>query len=253
VPVTLAAAKKGKHVLCEKPIALTAAEAKKLKSAPAGVIVAEAFMVRHHPQWMKARALARDGRLGTVRAIQCLFAYNNLNPNDIRNMADIGGGAVYDIGCYPIVTARYIFDAEPVRVMALIDRDPTFGTDRTTSAVIDFGEGRHLTFTVSTQATAYQRVHILGDKARLEVEIPFNATQGGAMMLYLDNGKKLGDASAKSIRLPKSDQYQLQAEAFGRAIRGKAPLEFGVDDAVLQARVLDAVFRSAKSNRWEKP
>ncbi len=253
VPMTLAAAKKGKHVLCEKPIALSAAEARKLKSVPAGVLIAEAFMVRHHPQWIRARAVARDGRLGTVRAIQCLFTYFNVDPNNVRNMADIGGGAAYDIGCYPIVGARYIYDVEPVRVMALIDRDPEFGTDRTTSAVIDFGEGRHLTFTVSTQATPYQRVHILGDKARLEVEIPFNAPQGGAMTLYLDDGKKLGDASAKSIRLPKADQYQIEAEAFGRAIRGQEPLEFGVDDAILQARVLDAVFRSEKSGRWEKP
>src|SRR5690606_15215121 len=114
----------------------------------------------------------------------------NVDPKNVRNMNDIGGGAAYDIGCYPIVTARFIFGAEPVRVMALIDRDPTFGTDRTTSAVIDFGEGRHLTFTTSTQATLYQRVNILGTKARVEVEIPFNAPQGGAMKIYLDDGKK---------------------------------------------------------------
>jgi predicted dehydrogenase len=253
VPVTLAAAAKGKHVLCEKPIALTAAEAKTLRSAPPGILIAEAFMVRHHPQWLKARALVRQGKLGTPLAIQSLFTYFNVDPNDIRNVAAMGGGAAYDIGCYPIVVARYIFGAEPVRVMALIDRDPKFATDRLTSALIDFGDGRHLTFTVSTQLTPYQRVNILGTKARLEVEIPFNAPQGGAMTLYLDNGKKLADASAKAIRIAKADQYQLEVEAFGRAIHGEEPLEFGIDDAVLQARVLDAVFRSEKSGRWEKP
>ncbi len=253
VPLTLAAAARGKHVLCEKPIALNAAEAKKLSSAPAGVLIAEAFMVRHHPQWKRARALVREGRLGTVRAIQSLFTYYNVDPNNVRNMADIGGGAAYDIGCYPIVVARYIFAAEPVRVAALIDRDPTFGTDRLTSALIDFGEGRHLTLTVSTQLTPYQRVNIMGTKARLEIEIPYNAPLGEATMIYLDNGKRLADCSARAIRIAKCDQYQLEAEAFGRAIRGEEQLEFGVDDAILQARVLDAVFKAAKSGRWETP
>jgi len=253
VPLSLAAAKKGKHVLCEKPIALSAAEAETLKSAPAGIIIAEAFMVRHHPQWQKARDLVRKGKLGEVRAIQALFSYYNVDPKNVRNMADIGGGAAYDIGCYPVVTARYIFGAEPVRVVSLIDRDPKFATDRTTSALIDFGEGRHLTFTTSTQATNYQRVNILGTKGRLSVHIPFNPPQGGAMRLYLDNGSELGDASAKPIKLDKADQYQLQGEAFSRAVRGKGKLEYGVDDAILQARVLDAIFRSEKSGNWETP
>ena len=253
VPITLAAAAKGKHVLCEKPIAMSAAEAEKLRSVPAGVLVAEAFMVRHHPQWQRARALVNEGKLGEVRAVQCLFSYFNVDPDDIRNRADVGGGAAYDIGCYPIVVARYIFGGEPVRVMALVDRDPAFATDRTTSALIDFGDGRHLTFTVSTQATPYQRVNILGTKARLEVVIPFNAPQGGATALRLDKGKKLGDLSASAIKIPKADQYKLQAEAFGRAIRGEEKLAFGVDDAILQARVIDAILRSELSGRWEKP
>ena len=253
VPLTLAAARKGKHVLCEKPIALTAAETEKLRSAPKGVLIAEAFMVRAHPQWIKARSLARKGKLGTLRAVQSIFSYYNVDPANVRNMADIGGGALYDIGCYPIVVARYIFGAEPVRVVSLIDRDPNFRTDRTASALIDFGEGRHLTFTTSTQATNYQRVDILGTKGRLEIEIPFNAPQGGAMRIYLDDGKKLASASAKPIKLAKADQYQLQGEIFSRAIRGKQKLEFGLDDAILQMRVIDAVFRSEKSGAWEKP
>jgi predicted dehydrogenase len=253
VPMTLAAAKKGKHVLCEKSIALTAAEARTLKKAPKGVLIAEAFMVRHHPQWSRAREMVRSGRIGTVRAIQSLFSYYNVDPNNIRNMADIGGGAMYDISCYPIATARYIFGGEPVRVMGLIDRDPKFHTDRTTSGLLDFGDGRQLTFTTSTQATPYQRVQILGTKGRLEIRIPFNAPLGEAMSIFLDDGKKLGDASAKAIKLPKADQYQLQAEAFSRAVQGKATFEFALDDAILQMRVIDALFRSEKSGRWEKP
>jgi predicted dehydrogenase len=251
VPLTLAAAKKGKHVLCEKPIALTAAEAETLRSAPAGVIIAEAFMVRVHPQWVKARELVRKGKLGRLVAIQSLFTYHNVDPDNVRNMADIGGGAAYDIGCYPIVVGRYIFGAEPVRVAAVIDRDPEFRTDRTTSAVIDFGEGRHLTFTVSTQATPYQRVNILGTGGRLEIQIPFNAPQGEAMKVFLDDGKKFADKSAKTIKLPKADQYQIEAEVFSRAVLGKEKLEFGVEDAIRQARVIDAIFRSEKSGTWE--
>jgi predicted dehydrogenase len=137
--------------------------------------------------------------------------------------------------------------------MGLIDRDPEFKTDRTTSALIDFGEGRVLTFTVSTQAVPYQRVNIFGTKARLEVEIPFNAPQGGAMKLRIDDGKKLGDASAKVIKIEKADQYQLEGEYFSRVVRGKEKLAYGIDDAIQQARILDAVFRSAKSGKWEKP
>ena len=253
VPLTLEAAARGKHVLCEKPIAMSADEAKLLAAAGRKVHIAEAFMVRHHPQWLKARDLAQSGKLGNLRAIQSLFSYYNVDPKNVRNMADIGGGAIYDIGCYPVVVSRFVFGAEPVRCMAVIDRDPKFKTDRLASAVVDFGKGRHLTFTVSTQATPYQRVHILGDKGRAEVEIPFNAPQGGAMKIYLDNGKQLADASAKAIKLPKADQYQLQGEHFSRVVRGKEKLVYGVADAIRQARVLDAIFRSAKSGHWEKP
>jgi predicted dehydrogenase len=253
VPLTLAAARKGKHVLCEKPIALTAAEAETLRSAPKGILIAEAFMVRAHPQWIKVRELVHKGRIGRLVAIQALFSYFNNDPKNVRNQADIGGGAAYDIGCYPIVIARYIFGGEPARIVSLIDRDPAFRTDRTASALIDFGEGRHLTFTTSTQAAPYQRVHILGTKGRIEVEIPFNAPQGEAMRIYLDDGRKLADGSAKKIAIRKADQYQLQAEVFSRAVRGEEALEFGLEDAVRQMRVIDALFRSEQSAAWEKP
>jgi predicted dehydrogenase len=240
-------------VLCEKPIAMTAAEAETLKGAPKGVLIAEAFMVRHHPQWIKARDLIRKGKIGTPRAVQVLFSYFNDDPENVRNMADIGGGAAYDIGCYAIVSGRYFFGAEPTRVVCAIDRDPVFRTDRSTSALVDFGEGRHLTFTVSTQSVPYQRVNILGTKGRIEIEIPFNAPQGAATKMYLDSGKKPGGAAAKTFKLPKADQYQLQAEAFSRAVQGKEKPEFGVADAIRQMRVIDAVFRSEKSGAWEKP
>jgi len=150
VPMTLAAARAGKHVLCEKPIGLTAGEAEALRGLPQGVLVAEAFMVRHHPQWQEVRRRAASGALGEVHAIQVFFSYFNVDPKDVRNQADIGGGALLDIGCYPGVVARYIFGAEPERAVALIERDPKFGTDRLTTGIVDFGNGRRLDFTVST-------------------------------------------------------------------------------------------------------
>lgn len=253
VPMTLAAAASGKHVLCEKPIALNAAEAKKLKSAPKGIHIAEAFMVRHHPQWIRAREIVRSGKLGSPRAAQVFFSYFNRQPNNIRNDAAIGGGALYDIGCYAIITGRYLFDAEPRRVVALIDRDPDFRTDRTTSALLDFGDGRHLTFTASTQTVAHQRASVLGTKGRLEIVIPYNPTADTATRIILDDGKKLGDVSAKPIRIAKSDQYQREVESFSRLVRGLEKLAYGIDDAILQMRIIDALFRSEKSGRWERP
>jgi len=251
VPLTLQAARAGKHVLCEKPIAITADEAAQLREVAGNVHIMEAFMVRFHLQWLRAREIVRSGDLGTLRSIQALFSYFNADPANIRNKADIGGGALYDIGCYPIVAGRFLFEAEPKRVIALIDRDPAFGTDRTSSALLDFGSGRHLDFTVSTQSVPYQRVHVSGTKKRLEIRIPFNAPPDEATTLYLDDGSQLGSASAVSETLPPCDQYTLQGDAFSRVVRGEVPPPYGVEDAVRNMRVIEALFRSEKSGRWE--
>lgn len=251
VPLTLAAARAGKHVLCEKPMALTAAEAAQLRDAPPGILIAEAFMVRHHPQWLAARDIVRSGEIGELRAVNMLFSYFNDDPANVRNQADIGGGALYDIGCYAVVSGRFLFEAEPARVVSLIDRDPAFRTDRLSSALADFGGGRHLAFTVSTQLVPYQRLQALGTKGRIEIQIPVNAPQGEAMRIFVDNGASLGDASARTIELPAADQYQLQGEAFSRAVRGLEPLAYGADDAVMNMRILDALYRSGETGGWE--
>ena len=251
VPLTLQAAAAGKHVLCEKPIALNAAEAEQLRAACGKVLIMEAFMVRFHPQWLRVRELVREGRIGTVRAVQMFFGYSNLDPANIRNMAQIGGGGLYDIGCYAIVAGRYFFEAEPKRGIALIDRDPGSGVDRLTSALVDFGGGRHLDFTVSTQCAPFQRLQICGSKGRIEIQIPVNAKQGAKTIIAIDDGSSLEGTGIVTETLPESDQYMLQGEAFSRAIRGEIELPYGVDDAIRNMRVIDALFRSERSNAWE--
>jgi predicted dehydrogenase len=254
VPWTIRALEAGKHVLCEKPIALDAAEARTLLAARdrSGLIVAEAFMVRYTPWWQRVRALVRDGRLGEVHAIQTAFTYFLDDPGNIRNMPGIGGGGLMDIGCYAIATARYIFEAEPLRVAGVIARDPAMGTDRLTSAILEFPEG-HLTFTCSTQLAPHQRVTVMGTKARVEVLIPFNAPPDAPCRITIDDGAALDGSGAVAEDFAVADQYTLQGDAVSRAILGEAPLEFPLEDAVANMRAIDAVFRAAETGRWETP
>ena len=254
---TLKAARAGKHVLCEKPFAMTAREAAQVKevagTGPGQVHIMEAFMVRFHPQWLRARELVRSGELGDLRTVQVAFSYDNQNADNIRNKPENGGGALYDIGCYAIVAGRFLFDAEPLRVISLIERDPAFQTDRLTSALLDFGQGRRLDFTVSTQSASFQRVQAIGTKKRLEIEIPFNAPPGEAMRLFVDDGQVLGGRAAVVETVAACDQYTLQGNAFSRAIRGEIPLPYGLEDAMCNMRTLDALFASEKSGGWETP
>ena len=252
VPLTLQAAAAGKHVLCEKPIALTVEEASQLRSAAGKVHIMEAFMVRFHPQWLRARELVRAGKIGELRAVQMFFSYYNDDPTNIRNQSDIGGGALYDIGCYGIVTGRFLFETEPRRAVALVDRDPMFRTDRTTTALVDFGQGRQLSFTVSTQCVLYQRVQIVGTRGRIEIQIPFNAPQGEATRIFIDNGSALDGKNIATEVIARCDQYTLECETFSRAVRGEIPLPYGFEDALMNMRVIDALFRSEKSGRFEE-
>ena len=253
VPISIEAAAAGKHVLCEKPIALTAAEAEKLIEARdrAGVLIQEAFMVRYHPQWRRTRELVRAGRIGELRVVQGSFSYMNVDPSNVRNQAGIGGGGLYDIGVYPIVAARFLFEAEPTRVAAQIERDPGFRTDRLTSALLAFPTGQAL-FVCSTQLVPYQRMQIFGTQGRIEIEIPFNAPPDRPCRIFLDDGSQLGDAAAETITFDVINQYTLQGDAFAKAIREGTPLEFPLEDAISNMAVIDALFRSAESGRWER-
>jgi predicted dehydrogenase len=242
----------GKHVLCEKPIGLDAKEAAGIIAArdKSGKLVAEAFMVRHHPQWRRAREIVRSGAIGEVGAIQTLFAYRLLDPENVRNRPP-GGGGLYDIGCYAISTARYIFGAEPQRVAAAIDFDPDFRTDRLASAILEFPGGRHLNFSVATQLAGAQRVTIAGTAGRIEVMIPFNAPPDRPTEIVVDSGADLVGGGARREEFAVCDQYTLQGDAFARAVRGEGALEFPLEDAVANMKCIDACFRAAKSGRWE--
>lgn len=251
VALTLAAARAGKHVLCEKPFAMNAAEAEALREVAGQVHIMEAFMVRFHPQWLRAREIVRSGALGELRTVQVFFSYFNRQPGNIRNRPEVGGGALYDIGCYAVVAGRFLFECEPLRVMALIDRDPDFQTDRTVTAIADFGGGRRLDFTVSTQSVPYQRVQAIGTQRRLELEIPFNAPLGGSTRIFVDDASQPGGASAIAETLPPCNMYTLQGDAFSQAVRGDIPLPYGLIDALCNMRIIDALFKSGRSGQWE--
>ncbi|MGA2043998.1 MAG: Gfo/Idh/MocA family oxidoreductase [Roseiarcus sp.] len=252
VPWTIRALEAGKHVLCEKPIALNAEEADTLLDARArsGKLVAEAFMVRFHPQWRRAREIALSGEIGAPTAIQTFFSYRLLDPANIRNKPP-GGGALYDIGCYAILTARHIFGAEPVRIAATMDIDPAMGTDRLVGALAEFPGGRQLSFACATQTSPHQRVTIAGDKGRIEIAVPFNAPPDRPTAITIDTGADLFGGGARREEFPVCDQYTLQGDAFARAAFGEANWDYPLEDAIANMRAIDAVFRAAKSGRWE--
>lgn len=250
VPLTLEAAAAGKHVLCEKPIALNAADAERLRAAPRDRLIAEAFMVRCHPQWHRAREIVRSGELGEIRAVRAVFSYFLDDPQNVRNIADIGGGGILDIGCYPVVGARFLLDAEPRRVVSLVDRDPAFGTDRLASVIADFGDGRHLSFVCSTQAVGHQSIEVIGSKGRVEIVIPFNAPPDQATAILVDKGWSFDGSLARREIIAPCDQYTEEAEAFALAVLGEHELPYGIEDAIQQMRILDAIFASERSGGW---
>jgi predicted dehydrogenase len=254
VPWTIKAANAGKHVLCEKPISLTVAEAEKLLEvrAQTGVKIGEAFMVRLHPQWIRLRELLDEGRIGELRSVAGFFSYFNVNPQNIRNKVDAGGGALMDIGCYLVQASRYAFAQEPTRVVASIDRDPAMHTDRLTSAILEFPDGQSV-FTCSTQLVPYQRIHFLGSKGRIELEIPVNVPPDRATRLLIDSGADLFGGGITTETFAVCDQYTLQGDAFSRAILDDTEVPVPIEDAIKNMAVIEAIFRSGKSGRWEQP
>lgn len=244
---TKEAAAAGKHVLCEKPLAITSADARAMIVAcdEAGVKLMEAFMYRLHPLWGKARRMVADGVIGDLLAVQSFFSYRNLDPDDIRNILTAGGGALYDIGCYPVNVARMMFASEPTDVKASIRRDESFGTDVLTSAILDF-DGRHATFTCSTQLEDAQRVDLVGTRGRLVVEIPFNIpSDRPGRILHITGGEPPASPGLETHEVAAADQYAVQADAFSRAIRDDEPVPIGAEDAVANLEVIERIFADA--------
>ena len=252
VPWTVRAMEAGKHVLCEKPAAPNAAEAEALVAARerTGRQVQEAFMVRHHPQWLRARALLRAGRIGRVRAVQAVFAYDNPDPANIRNRRETGGGGLYDIGCYPTVISRFVFEAEPVRAMALTELDPAFGTDRLATAIFAFPGGQ-ASFVCSTQAARHQSLVVLGAEGWLRVAFPFVMEPDRACRLEIGGGAFPGPVAEDTIDIAPADHYALQGEAFSDCVLQGRAAPWPIEDAVANMRALDALFASARSGGWQ--
>jgi predicted dehydrogenase len=254
VPWTIRAAEAGKHVLCEKPLSLTAREAETLLAVRArtGVKIGEAFMIRSYPQWLRVRELLDEERIGTLRSIMGIFSYFNINPANIRNQVNSGGGALMDIGCYLVHASRYAFAQEPRRVVALIDRDPQMHIDRLTSAILDFDGGQSI-FTCSTQLVPYQRIHFLGTKGRIEIEIPFNAPKDRPTRIFIDDGGELFGSGITTESFPVLDQYTLQGDAFSKAVLEGGEVPVPVEDAIKNMAIIDAIFDSAVSGEWKPP
>jgi predicted dehydrogenase len=252
VPWTIKAAEAGKHVLCEKPISMTVAEAETLLAARArtGVKIGEAFMVRSHPQWIRLRQLLDEKRIGELRSVLGFFSYFNINPANIRNRVEVGGGALMDIGCYLIQASRFGFAQEPTRVVASIDRDPQMHTDRLTSAILEFPGGQSV-FTCSTQLVPYQRVHFLGSKGRIELEVPVNVPPDHPTRLLIDSGSDLFGGGITIETFPTCDQYTLQGDAFSKAILDDTEVPVPVEDAIKNMAVIEAIFRSGTTGQWE--
>jgi predicted dehydrogenase len=204
----------------------------------------EAFMYRFHPQWVRAHELVRDGALGGLRAVETFFSYSNDDPRNIRNRTETGGGALLDIGCYAISLSRFLYGYEPARVVGRMERDPRFGTDRLTSAILDFGSGTS-TFTCATQLEPHQRVQIFGERGRIEIEIPFNAPADRRTRIWLQRG-----TSVEELGFDSCNQYVRQGESFAHAILRDTPGPTPLDDAVANMTVIDAVTESASSRQW---
>ncbi len=247
VPWSIRALEAGKHVLCEKPVGMNAGEARQLEAAAAArprLKVMEAFMYRFHPQWQRARALVREGAIGDVRAIHTWFSYHNVDPLNIRNMTEAGGGALMDIGCYGISVARFIFGLEPRRISAVSDVDARFGTDRQTAATLDF-DGAAATFTCATQLARHQRVEIVGTGGRIEIAVPFNppADRPGRILV-----ERRG--ATEEIAFEVCNQYTIQGDLFSRAALTGGDVPTPLADAVANMHAIDAVRESAACGRW---
>lgn len=248
---SIAALEAGKHVLCEKPLGLDRGDAQRLADAAAAhpdLVTMEAFMYRFHPQWSGIRDLVLDGRIGELRTVQTFFGYFNDDPANVRHRPEWGGGALMDIGCYPISQARWMFGAEPSRVLGHSELDPQFGTDRMFTGILDFGDGATASFTVATQVQDFQRAQLIGSAGRIEVDIPVNAPGDEVTRVNVSSGSE-----SETLEFGPADQYGAQADAFAAAARAGTPAPTPLSDALANMAVIDALAASAERQEWTSP
>ncbi|MEO6965340.1 MAG: Gfo/Idh/MocA family oxidoreductase [Acidobacteriaceae bacterium] len=255
VPWTIRAAEAGKHVLCEKPLSLTVEEARTLLAVRArtGVKIGEAFMIRNHPQWLRTRELLTSGHIGEIRSVMGFFSYFNVDPANIRNHVEFGGGGLMDIGCYLIHASRLAFGQEPARVLGCMDRDTKMQIDRLTSAILDFPGGGQSVFTCSMQLIPYQRVHFLGTRGRIEIEIPFNAPLDQPTRLFIDSSGDPSGSDVTTETFPICNQYTSETDAFSKAVLEDGEVSVPLEDSIKNMAVIEAIFQSANSGHWELP
>jgi predicted dehydrogenase len=254
VPWSIKAAEAGKHVLCEKPIGCDAADAQELLRVRerTGVRIGEAFMVRTHPQWLRVKELARNGKIGQLKSMVTVFSYFNRDSANVRHKPEWGGGGLLDIGCYPITLSRWIFGEEPLRVTGTLELDPDFATDRLASGIMEFSNGQSV-FTCGTQTNYFQRMELLGTTGRLAVEIPFNAPNDCPTQITVADGMAIYGGKVQVEEIATCDQYTIQGDAFSRAIRENTEVPVPVEDAIANMKVIDAIFRAAKTGQWVTP
>ena len=254
VPWTIKAAEAGKHVLCEKPLGMDAADAQRLLPVRdrTGVMIGEAFMVATAPQWVRLREIVQSGEIGDLRAVSAFFSYTNTDPANIRNIVEFGGGGILDIGCYPIFTSRFVSGQEPRRVVATLERDPQMATDRFASVILDYPFGQAV-FICSTQISPHQFTKFVGTKGRVELEIPINTLSDRPMRVIFDDGRDLIGGGKRVEEFGPVDQYAVQGDAFSKAVLGEGDVPVPLESAIQNMRVIDAVFKSAKSGQWETP
>jgi predicted dehydrogenase len=244
---TIKALEAGKHVLCEKPIGMNLQEAVQLQQAAQEfpkLKLMEAFMYRHHPQWAAVKELLKNGNIGQLKSIHAVFTYYNVDPANIRNQADIGGGGLLDIGCYCISASRFLFNSEPIRVCGTLEYDPQMKIDRLASGVLEFEKGT-ATFTCSTQMADYQHVCLFGASGRMEIPKPFTPSPGQSCKIIKHSG-----AETDEITIAACDQYTRQGDLFSQAILNDTSVPTPFEDAVANMRVIDAILASHQKRAW---
>jgi predicted dehydrogenase len=247
VPWSIKALQAGKHVLCEKPIALDAAQAQELLQEAArhpGLKVMEAFMYRHHPQWHKVLEIIHNGDIGEIQTIHSFFSYYNTDLTNIRNQEGVGGGGLLDIGCYNISISRLCYGQEPRRIMGWLENDPQFKVDRLASGILEF-EGGTATFTCTTQAASFQRAQVFGTRGWIEVELPFNPIPEQPARIQVKRGEQL-----EQMAFELCNHYTIQGDLFSRAVLDNTPVPTPLEDAHANMKVIDAVFASARGGVW---